>query len=158
MSDYYGKLRDAGITPSVQRVAIYQYLCENIIHPTVDTMFSVLSQSYPTLSKTTIYNTVKLFEKAHLVKTIKIDDDTVRYDADMSDHNHFKCMECGKIYDLCANTSECKRACISHLPEGFQLAASDLYLFGLCPDCSPKETSQGETHCGDTCEHCDMCK
>lgn len=136
MNEYYARLKEAGITPSIQRVAIYQYLCENLVHPTVDQVYNVLADDYPTLSKTTIYNTVKLFEKSRLVKTVKIDDDTVRYDANMTLHNHFKCTCCGKIYDMDSNTAACHRACIQHLPKGFELADSELYLFGICPDCN----------------------
>ncbi len=61
-NNYNSILENAGIRPSVQRVAIYTYIKENPIHPDVDTVYSALSPMYATLSKTTVYNTLKLFE------------------------------------------------------------------------------------------------
>jgi len=61
--NYHTRLNAVGIRPSVQRVAVYAYLCEHPVHPTVETVYSALSSDYPTLSKTTIYNTLRLFEE-----------------------------------------------------------------------------------------------
>ena len=75
-----------GIRPSIQRLAVYRYLAENDIHPTADALYLALAPSIPTLSKTTVYNTLKLLEKKHLVRSIAIENDELRYDADISDH------------------------------------------------------------------------
>ena len=66
MKNYHTTLSEAGVRPSVQRVAVYSYLCEHPVHPTVETLYASLSPEYPTLSKTTIYNTLKLFEEKKL--------------------------------------------------------------------------------------------
>ena len=50
-----------GIHPSVQRIAIMDYLIKHRTHPTVDEVYTALSDEIPTLSKTTVYNTLKLF-------------------------------------------------------------------------------------------------
>ena len=75
MKNYHTTLSEAGVRPSVQRVAVYSYLCEHPVHPTVETLYASLSPEYPTLSKTTIYNTLKLFEEKKLVHSLKIEDD-----------------------------------------------------------------------------------
>ena len=63
------KLSAHNIKPSLQRLAIYSYLLEKKNHPTVDMIYSDLHPSMPTLSKTTVYNTLKLFiEKMYLLK------------------------------------------------------------------------------------------
>ena len=54
-------LQQYGIKPSLQRMAIMEYLMAHHIHPTVDDIYIALYQSMPTLSKTTIYNTLKIF-------------------------------------------------------------------------------------------------
>lgn len=129
-------LQNAGIRPSVQRVAIYSYLCENPIHPDVETVFNALYPEYPTLSKTTVYNTLKLFEENNIVQTIKIEDDKLRFDALMKDHLHFKCTKCGSIYDIFTDsiektTDECKSA----LPDNFEFSKIQLNLWGTCSKC-----------------------
>ena len=50
-----------GIKPSVHRVAVMNFLLNNRIHPTVDTIYAALAPSIRTLSKTTVYNSLKLF-------------------------------------------------------------------------------------------------
>lgn len=50
-------LEKCGIKPSLQRIAIVEYLMENRIHPTADDIYHALCIQVPTLSKTTVYNT-----------------------------------------------------------------------------------------------------
>ena len=80
------KLEEKNIRPSVQRMAIYNFLAENPVHPTVDTIYTALSPQMPTLSRTTVYNTLRQFSECGLVQTITIEDGELRYDADTSNH------------------------------------------------------------------------
>ena len=57
----HGYLLSHKIKPSMQRIAIMDYLFEHKVHPTVDKIFNDLYPQIPTLSKTTVYNTLKLF-------------------------------------------------------------------------------------------------
>ena len=94
------QLKNVGIKPSLQRIKIFEFLLNYNIHPTVDIVYNNLSKDIPTLSKTTIYNTLKLFEKKDLINNITIDETEIRYDAIKSIHGHFKCEECSKIFDF----------------------------------------------------------
>mgnify|MGYP003429594140 CR=1 FL=1 len=132
---YHQTLQNAGIRPSLQRIAIYAYMCEHPVHPDVETVYDDLYPIYPTLSKTTVYNTLKLFEENKIVRSIKIEDDKLRFDADMSEHVHFKCTKCGKIFDIPMNQDLQGYS----LPKGFETSKIQLNLWGLCPDCSQKK-------------------
>jgi len=130
-------LSESGIRPSVQRLAVYQYLCANQNHPTVDALYKALAPSIPTLSKTTIYNTLKLFEKHHLVQTITIENDELRYDAEMGEHIHFKCSSCGAVHDIFSSiVFEAQGAMQKSLPDGFVSDKIQLNIWGLCKDCN----------------------
>ena len=48
------RLQGHNIKPSVQRIAIMKYLMEHRTHPTVDEIYTALSPTIPTLSKTTV--------------------------------------------------------------------------------------------------------
>lgn len=76
-------LMSKGIRPSPQRIAIMDYLLDNCNHPTVEAVYDALHTSMPTLSKTTVYNTLKLFEKKQAVQILNIDERNVRLDATM---------------------------------------------------------------------------
>ena len=58
-------LRELGISPSPQRVAIYDFLKKNPVHPTVDTIYRAVLDDLPTISRTTVYNTVNLSKFVH---------------------------------------------------------------------------------------------
>ena len=73
-------LIENGIKPSVQRLAIMMYLLEHRTHPTVDEIFNDLSKSIPTLSKTTVYNTLKIFAEKGAILSLKIEEKMVRFD------------------------------------------------------------------------------
>ncbi|MCR4626164.1 MAG: transcriptional repressor [Treponema sp.] len=136
--NYFSQIADSGIRPSAQRIAIYKYLCENHVHPTVDMIYKELSGEYPALSRTTVYNTLKLFADHGLVQTVHIDEDKLRYDANTEPHIHFKCIKCSKIMDIpCSGQlSRINSECCSFLPEGSIARKIQTYIWGICPSCS----------------------
>ena len=93
-------LADHDVKPSFQRLAIMKYLMENKTHPTADMIFNDLYKQMPTLSKTTVYNTLKLLSEKGAILAIGIDEKNIRYDGDITPHAHFKCKGCGCIYDI----------------------------------------------------------
>ena len=129
MKNYHTTLSEAGVRPSVQRVAVYSYLCEHPVHPTVETLYASLSPEYPTLSKTTIYNTLKLFEEKNLVHSLKIEDDKLRYDADIRPHIHFKCEKCGKVFDVFDDTN---------IADYTLKTKMQTNMWGICRDCAKR--------------------
>lgn len=135
--EYHLILKNADIRPSIQRVAIYAYLCEHPCHPDVETVYDELFPLYPTLSKTTVYNTLKLFEEKNIVQSIKIDDDKLRFDAEMKNHLHFKCTNCGQIYDVFCdkNQTDMVKECSELLPAGFKMNKIQTNLWGMCNNC-----------------------
>jgi len=94
------------ISPSVQRISIYKYMIDNKNHPTVDMIYKALEKKIPTLSKTTVYNTLNLFIEKGIVIEIKIDKNEMRYDADVSIHGHFLSEKTGEIHDFDVDISE----------------------------------------------------
>lgn len=95
--DYISKF---GIKPSVQRVAVMKYLLTHKTHPTVEEIYDALHDEITTLSKTTIYNTLKLFVEKGAAAQLNIEDKCVHFDGDISTHAHFMCQRCGTIYDI----------------------------------------------------------
>lgn len=125
-------LINANIRPSVQRLQIYQYLVDNPIHPTVDMVYSALSPTIPTLSKTTVYNTLKLFEEHNLIQTIIIEENELRFDANVNEHIHFKCTKCKQVYDIFTESN----AELSQTEQkDFIVTKKQTYLWGICKNC-----------------------
>lgn len=133
----YEQLQSYQIKPSVQRLAIMDYLLSNRTHPTVDEIYTALYPYIPTLSKTTVYNTLKLFAEHNAVQMITIDEKTTRFDVDTSPHGHFLCEQCAKIYDLEVRVSEKDLEALEK--DGYQVAAVHYYYRGTCKECSRKD-------------------
>ena len=125
------ELSQIGIRPSHQRIKILEYLKLNLCHPTVDQIFRAIQPHLPTLSRTTVYNTMDEFSKAGLVRPISIEETEVRYDINVENHGHFKCDTCGMIRNFTIN--------LDHLSlvelENCQVFDRNIYFKGTCPDC-----------------------
>lgn len=124
-------LKERNINLSYQRLKVVEYLVQNRCHPTVEQIFTDLQKDIPTLSKTTIYNTLRILEEAGLVMVITIDDKETRYDIDTKCHGHFRCESCGIIFDFPIDIEPL-------IPEdlsGFKINEKNVYFKGLCPEC-----------------------
>ena len=127
-------MQNKGVKPSSLRVMIYNYLCDNRTHPTVDEIYSGLSPLIPTLSKTTVYNTVKLLAQKDIIKAVGIEGFRTRYDANTEFHGHFLCRECSRVYDVfLGGCPECPL-------KDFTVSAKDVFYTGRCKACSDKNT------------------
>lgn len=124
-------LKENGIKPSYQRIKIYEFLMNNKEHPTVDSIYNALNDSIPTLSKTTVYNTLKIFIEKGIAMAITIDEMEARFDADISLHGHFKCENCQKVYDF---NVDFESALTDEL-SGFEILEQQMYFYGICKKC-----------------------
>lgn len=124
-------LKDKGIRPLDKRIMIYEYLIMRKNHPTVDMIYNDLKISSPSLSKTTVYNTVNLLLENHLIQALNIEGNELRYDADTSFHGHFKCLRCGHVYDFKIEDQQ-----LPELPlSGFTVQHSQYQVEGICKAC-----------------------
>lgn len=134
-TDLKQELIDAGIRPSVQRLAIFEYVRQSCQHPTAEVVYEALRDELGSLSLTTVYNTLKLFVDSGLISMLTIDDTFRCFDGNRKCHAHFRCNHCGKIVDL-----KMKEDFISLVDglEGYEITDAQLYLKGLCPACIRK--------------------
>lgn len=132
-TDVVKTLVEHNIRPSVQRISIMNYLMEHRTHPTVDEIYTALAPSIPTLSKTTVYNTLKLLTEHGAVLTLTIDEKNTCYDACTQPHAHFLCKHCGKVYDI-AYGCENLRTDIPTM-EGYKVQEIHYYYKGICKEC-----------------------
>ncbi|HRZ98570.1 MAG TPA: transcriptional repressor [Paludibacter sp.] len=120
------------IKPSVQRTAVMEFLLNNRIHATVDEIYVALSPDMPTLSKTTVYNTLDLLVKKGAVQMLSIDEKNARYDADTSNHGHFFCQSCGKVSDI-FNLNPALFEIPYH--PNFKIKTVEISYTGICKEC-----------------------
>ena len=133
-----GKLKEAGIRPSYYRMLVLGYLLSKKTHPTADEVFSSLAKDLPTLSKTTVYNTLNLLVDSGLAIAISIEGHETRYDATTKYHGHFKCKKCGAIYDFELDPNQEFWMGL----EGFRIDEKEVNFKGICYNCRKEEKNQ----------------
>lgn len=129
----YDKLLSCGLKPSVQRMAIMQYLLTHFTHPKVEDVYAGLNKKMPTLSRTTVYNTLRLLSDHKAVQMITIDEHRVCYDGNTDPHVHFYCKECEKVIDMF--DQEAPESPDNKMINGNLVTDAQLYYKGICAEC-----------------------
>lgn len=129
-----GYLEENNIKPSYPRLKILEYLMKYRNHPTADQIYGELVKEMPTLSKTTVYNTLNRFIEGNVAISLSIDNNETHYDATVKDHGHFKCEKCEKIYDFELDMENVKEKGL----EGFKINSRGIFYKGICPECINK--------------------
>ncbi|WP_054957391.1 peroxide-responsive transcriptional repressor PerR [Paenibacillus dakarensis] len=128
------QLKTTGVRITPQRHAILAYLVESMGHPTADDIYRALEPKFPSMSVATVYNNLKMFIEAGMVRELTYGDNSSRFDANVSDHYHVICEKCGKIEDF----SYPSLADVEHQAEestGFQVKGLRMELYGVCKSC-----------------------
>jgi Fur family peroxide stress response transcriptional regulator len=124
-------IENAGLRPSLVRIKVLSYIRSKRNHPSAEMIYADLIDEIPTLSLTSVYNTLLRLESSNLVRLVSVSNTERRYDATMSDHGHFQCRRCGKIIDLDVEFNTLK----SQIPEDYIVFSRDLFIYGICADC-----------------------
>lgn len=94
------RLRDSGIQPSAQRVAVAEYVLHTIEHPSADLVWKRVREKFPWISRATVYNTLNLFVEKGLLRRLTFAEDSVVFDPKTDTHHHFIDDETGAIHDI----------------------------------------------------------
>lgn len=125
-------LHEARLRPSVNRLAVLEYVANRKTHPTADEIFCNLAESRPSLSRTTVYNCLHALVDAGLLRELDVESGYTRFDlAPQPPHSHFVCKKCGHVYDM-GIPDRLER----FVTAGFCVDSVNLYFSGLCPDCA----------------------
>jgi len=125
------RLRKLGLVPTIQRVAVLEFLEKNHTHPTAEEVYCGVKTRFPSIAKATVYNTLDVLKKAGTIRELTIAREAARYDYDPSSHPHFLCRVCGNLIDVdlpCPIRSGDE--VLGHKVESVQT-----YLYGVCSQC-----------------------
>lgn len=139
------KLKKTGVRMTPQRHAILSYLMRTKSHPSVDEIYRALEKRFPNMSVATVYNNLKVFLEVGLVRELTYGDGASRYDADMSDHYHAICNECGKIVDFeYVSLDDIEQA--ARMQTDFAISGHRMEVYGTCANCLSTLQHSGERH------------
>lgn len=129
------KLKMTGVRMTPQRHAILSYLLQTDTHPTVDEIYRALEERFPSMSVATVYNNLKVFLEAGLVRELAYGDGASRFDADMTEHYHAICDRCGKIVDFeYPSLGDIERTAKEKTK--FIIRGHRMEVYGICKSCA----------------------
>ncbi|HEY3415697.1 MAG TPA: Fur family transcriptional regulator, partial [Armatimonadota bacterium] len=122
-------LRNAGVRLTPQRLMILDALVGNTSHPTIDDIYLVVQEKYPTVSLATVYHTIALLAQHGLILELHGGKDGLRCDPETAPHGHAYCQQCGTVTDI-----PLPRDLGAHRvqTEKFQVAQVEFSVYGRC--------------------------
>ena len=125
-----------GLKNTREREIILRELEERTDHFNAETLYFSLIRKGSSVSRPTIYRTLKLLEQLHFIEKLDIKKNCFYYETipQRKEHGHLICEQCGKIIDFSSNGIEILKseACKGN---DFKLENISVQVFGLCRDC-----------------------
>ena len=125
------RLRQLKLVPTIQRLAVLEFLEETDIHPTAEQAYQEVRKHFPSISKATVYNVLDALKKAGAIRELTIAREAAHYDYNANPHPHFLCRTCGNLIDVDLPCS------IRPGDEilGNLVESVNTYLYGICAEC-----------------------
>ena len=132
------KCSEYGLRITPQRVVIYEQLANAKDHPSAETIFKKVRKNLPNISFDTVYRTLLSFSKIGIVNLVEGYGETKRFEPNLHNHHHFRCIQCHKIIDFCNDLYD-KLKIPEDIEKQFQVFNKRVVLEGLCKDCGKRK-------------------
>ena len=121
-------LAQAGLRPTRQRVALAAVLVGDGMdrHVTAEWLYEAATKADADVSLATVYNTLRAFSEAGLVREITVDGSRSYFDTNMSDHPHFYWEDDGRLTD--APADQLRIEGLPDAPDGARISAVDVVI------------------------------
>lgn len=128
----------ATLKHSRQREAIKAYLMDRTDHPTADTIYQAIRETFPNISLGTVYrNLAFLAENGDIIR-ISCGEHSERFDGNTSPHHHCICSVCGRVDDIFGLNDQIIDELASIRYNG-SILGHQTYFYGLCSECVEKQ-------------------
>ena len=131
------------IRKSKQRDAILRVLRSTNTHPTVQWIYDQVRHEIPNISMGTVYRNLKLLKKEGQIIELNLADALSRFDANAQNHYHFRCEQCGRVFDIDEPVNESLDKRITE-KTGFKVNHHVLEFRGICADCQYQNALDNE--------------
>ena len=122
------------ITFTNQRLAILDFLKNNLKHPTVEEIYEEVKKSLPQITKATVYKNLKTLTDKGLIQMVNVRG-VSRFEARIEPHHHIICKTCGKIDDFISDTLIDYSMKLIREYEDFNINTAETTFFGICKSC-----------------------
>jgi Fur family peroxide stress response transcriptional regulator len=119
---------------SKQKEAILRVLKGTTSHPGADWVYEQVKREIPNISLGTVYRNLKLLKQEGEILELDLASTLSRFDGNSQDHYHFRCEQCGRIFDVDEPVDEEIDDRVAQ-KTGFKVSHHRLEFRGLCKDC-----------------------
>jgi Fur family transcriptional regulator, iron response regulator len=126
-SDVLGRLREAGLRPTRQRLALARLLLgKGGCHVTADSLHAMAIQAGIKLSLATVYNNLHQFTEAGLLREVVVEPGITYFDSNMSEHHHMYLEPEGRLVDI--TDDQVALTQLPELPSGSRVKRVDVVI------------------------------
>ena len=123
-ADMVDLLRNHGISPTLQRLEIASALLLEQRHVTADQLLDEINRGGQSVSRATVYNTLRLLSSKGLIRELIVNPSRVVYEPKSTEHHHFYNINTGELTDFTATLPEMREAI--GIPREFELLGVDV--------------------------------
>jgi Fe2+ or Zn2+ uptake regulation protein len=121
------------LTP--RRRLVYAALASTETHPDAEQLIEIVRRRDARVSVATVYNTLRVLVDAGLILELRGLGPRTRFDANVGQHDHFTCRECGRVEDVPRQWAAPERLRGDGL-EGYRVEDVSAHLRGICAACA----------------------
>lgn len=121
-----------------QRKVVLEVLSTFDSHPTADMVYEKVRERLPRISLGTVYRNLEVLAEEGIIRKLTVGNDRKRFDHDVSDHNHIRCVVCRRIDDVEYSLTALEDSTIDK--KGYELIGQTIIFWGKCPDCLISES------------------
>ena len=119
---------------TVQRQIVLDAVKKLNSHPSFEEIYAFVHNEHPSISKSTVYRNLHYLDDGGSLRYLSMTEGPARYDANCSNHYHFRCNGCDKVYDVeIAYLDEINDLVQSM--HGFEVGKHDVVFSGFCVTC-----------------------
>jgi Fur family transcriptional regulator, iron response regulator len=125
--DLRHRLRDAGLRPTRQRIALgWLLFARGDRHVTAEKLYEEATTARVPISLATVYNTLHQFTEAGLLREIAVDGSKTYFDTNISNHHHFLFEETNQLIDIPGTSFSVDP--LPEAPDGMEVSRVDLVI------------------------------
>jgi Fur family transcriptional regulator, iron response regulator len=127
------RLRDAGLRPTRQRLALARLLFDaDDRHVTAEQLHGEATRTAIRVSLATVYNTLHQFTAAGLLREVVVEPGRSYFDTNIDDHHHFFCESTGMLQDIPGTAV--RVGALPSAPAGTEISRVDVIIRVRRPD------------------------
>jgi len=134
MEFFREKCKEHNLKVTPQRIVVYKELLKSKDHPNSEVLFKRIKNIMPNISFDTVNRTLLTFSKIGIVNIVEGYGEPRRFDPDIENHHHFRCINCNSIIDF-----DCKPyddiLVPGHIKKRFTVLNKKVLLEGYCDKC-----------------------